>query len=42
MFRGTLQAAIKAKVDEHARDKGDENISPDILAAFEGLDSKNK
>jgi len=38
MFRGTLQAAIKAKIDQHAQEKGSENISPDIMQAFKNQD----
>jgi limonene 1,2-monooxygenase len=34
LFRGELEAAVKAKVDEHAAEKGDEKISPDVLQAF--------
>ena len=37
MFRGHLQSAIKAKVDQHAEEKGTDNISPDIMAAFEDV-----
>ena len=35
LFRGELEAAVKAKVDQHAAEKGDKNISPDVMQAFE-------
>ena len=34
MFRGELEAAVKAKVDQHAAEKGAEKISPDVMQAF--------
>ena len=37
VFRGHLQSAIKAQVDQHAKEKGMENISPDIMAAFKDV-----
>lgn len=34
LFRGELEAAVKAKVDQHAAEKGSEKISPDVMKAF--------
>jgi limonene 1,2-monooxygenase len=34
LFRGELEAAVKAKVEQHAKEKGEKNISPDVMAAF--------
>ena len=33
-FRGELDAAVRAKLDAYAKDKGSEKLSPDILAHY--------
>lgn len=41
LFRGELEAAVKAKVDQHAAEKGKKDISPDVMDAFKDIgDSK--
>jgi len=33
-FKGELTAAVRAKMEEHAKAKGDEKLSPDLVAHF--------
>lgn len=37
-FKGELNAAVRAKMDEHAAAKGNEKLSPELVEYFKGLE----